>query len=169
MKTPALAAAALALPLLVSGCGGTTSADPAPTVTPTVGTSPAGPAHNLPLTAAVIHQLLAVATRTHQQKPRSFSGFEHGSTFYAYDPATKTWWAAGALVAADPNGGAAVSLNDEGAYDVLHRTAGGAWVDRLSGEAGYDPPLAQCKQWPPLRVLRLWHWSQKVCAEPRWG
>ncbi|HJQ06251.1 MAG TPA: hypothetical protein VJ872_12440 [Nocardioides sp.] len=168
---PAVAALAA-----TSACGSSPSAAPTPAATTASTTAPTtapttghvGTARNLPLTPAVRRQLLGAATRSHQAKPGSFSGFEHGSTYYAYDRATRTWWAAGALVAVDPTGSAAVSLNDEGAYDVLHRTAGGTWVDRLSGEAGNDRPLSRCEQWPPRDVLLLWHWSQKVCAQPRW-
>ncbi|HWU23376.1 MAG TPA: hypothetical protein VN088_17685, partial [Nocardioides sp.] len=97
-----------------------------------------------------------------------FSGLGDTQRYYAYDPATRTWWAAGGLEAKNPDAGAAaVSLNDAGAYDVFHRTAGGHWVARESGGAGGpDQPLSTCHDWPPRSVLRLWHWSLKVCRAP---
>ncbi|HWU22615.1 MAG TPA: hypothetical protein VN088_13865 [Nocardioides sp.] len=174
MRTLPYAAAALALPLLVSGCGGTTSAQPAPTTpaptttAPTTGTSPAGAAHNLTLTPTVIHQLVVAGAAAKQVPASGFSGLGRTQRYYAYDPATHTWWAAGGMEAKNPDAGAAaVSLNDAGSYDVFHRTAGGHWVARESGGAGGpDQPLSKCDDWPPRSVLRLWHWSLKVCRAP---
>lgn len=173
MKSLHRPAAALAL-LLVAGCGGTRSAQPAPTVTaapttpPATGAGPVGPARNLPLTPAVIHQLVVAGAAAKQVAASGFSGLEPNRRYYAYDPASRTWWAAGAMVAKNPDaGGAAVSLNDAGAYDVFHRSAGGQWVARESGGAGGpDLPLRLCSDWPPRSVLRLWHWSLRVCRVP---
>ena len=156
----------------LGACGGTPSAatTTAATTESTVATptTPAGHVRNVPLTPRVIHQLVVAAAVVKRVPASGFSGLEPAQRYYAYDHVTRTWWAAGALQATNPDaGGAAVSLNDAGAYDVFHRTVGGRWVVRESGGAGGpDQPLSRCTDWPPLSVLRLWHWSLKVCRPP---
>ena len=80
---------------------------------------------NEKVTAPVRNQLIAAAAKINGNVPvTQYVGLEPGRTYYAYDPATKTYWAGAGLVPRSDSTAAAVSVQDNGSYNLFRRTAG---------------------------------------------
>jgi len=125
-------------------------------------TSPTG-VQNLPVTDQLRAQLVAAGAALHGTKPSDYNGLRAGTTYYAYDPATKTYWAAGALDPKAPDGQAAISNQDDGSYLLFTRTATGSWTATNVGQTGPD---STCAKTPPAAVLAAWQWKPGACNPP---
>lgn len=114
------------------------------------------------MTAPVRNQLIAAAERINGHIPVSqYAGLKPGRTFYAYDPATRTYWAGAGLVPRDGSSAAAVSVQDDGSYNLFRRPAGAGWTAYDVGLAGVEG--SRCPIEPPSAILRLWGWPSNSC------
>ncbi|TCO28100.1 hypothetical protein EV652_10682 [Kribbella steppae] len=115
------------------------------------------------MTNGVRNQLIAAAAKINGNVPVSeFKGLEPQGSHYAYDPATETYWAAASLLPRDDSSAAAVSVQDNGSYNVFRRTLGGSWTAYdvgLAGVGGTGCPITL-----PPAVLQLWGWPSKTCG-----
>jgi hypothetical protein len=90
----------------------------------------AGPvpgAENLPLTSAVRTALVDAGAKHYGLASSAFTGLGQGTTDYAYDLSTSTYWAGASLVPNPRSYQAGVVVQDEGAYLIFDRAAHGAW------------------------------------------
>ena len=108
------------------------------------------------------NQLIAAAAKINGNVPvTQYAGLEPGRTYYAYDPATKTYWAGAGLVPRSDSTAAAVSVQDNGSYNLFRRTVGGSWTAYDVGLAGVGG--TRCPIEPPATILRLWAWPTNTC------
>jgi hypothetical protein len=73
---------------------------------------------------------------------------------------TDTYWAGAGLVGATMRG--QVSMQDDGAYMIFHRTGNGAWVVQAVGLAGGTEEACPAGT-PPPTIVALWGWSVGKC------
>lgn len=138
------------LALLLAGCtsakpgsspsstsSSTSTTEPAPSTTgsSTSTTSTTLPAvNNLTATSQLKAQLLAAYAAAKSLPVQDFRGPESGTTFYAYDTATGTYWATAQFT---PASGAPqqvlVGMQDGGDRGVFSRTGGDPWHASLGG------------------------------------
>jgi hypothetical protein len=119
----------------------------------------ADPAVNLPVTDAVRAQLLNAGAALKGLPASDFTGLAPGSTYYAYDPNTGTYWAGAHLAPSPTSYEAQVSDQDSGTYTLFQQPKGGSWTafrDGGSGNSGCPAPL-------PAEILGLWHWNPDIC------
>jgi hypothetical protein len=149
---------------------------PAPTASPAVATSVAPPAsastnpspspstagaENLVLTDPIRAQLVAAAAKLNGLPASAYLGLVQGESYYGFDPATKTYWAGGALDPSPSSQQAQVSVQDDGGYYIFEEPAGGAWTASAEGMAGIDG--ATCSVHIPPALVALWQWSPGAC------
>jgi hypothetical protein len=174
----ALAAAALALTAGCSSSANTptasgttptptttttpTTSAPTPTVTPTA--APTG-AVDLHVTDPLRQALIAAYAAHQNLKPSDITGLRPGMTFYAYDNATRTYWAGAQMVPNPKSYLAQVSSQDEGAYILFHHTGTAPWQAIGTGGSGSNsgPNAGPCRVAPPADVLSLWGWPVGSC------
>jgi hypothetical protein len=164
------AAAALAVAvggLLLAACGSSNSAAP-PTTSTTTTVATTG-AQNLTVTPAVRTALLAAGAATHGLPVADFTGLVKGTTFYAYDSATGTYWAGAALTPIAGTSAAAqaaqVSVQDDGGYVLYTMPAGGSWTGYNDGLG--EVPGSHCAIVTPTAVRKVWSWSLTTpCGGP---
>jgi hypothetical protein len=167
-------AAGLLVVLGVAACNSSSSASSAGTASQPAGhasSAAAAPAstaadssaavRNLPVSAAVRAQLLA-AFAAYKSIPQSdVAGSRPGSTYYAYDPATATYWA---MAAYDPASSVPLQVNvsfqDGGAQGLFKKTGSAPW--RVSN-GGLPAVCAELKFFPPA-VLTAWSLPTKSSA-----
>jgi hypothetical protein len=94
-----------------------------------------------------------------------YTGLAPGLTYYAYDGATQTYWAAARLVPAptsDPSNPsqAQVASQDEGSYYLFRQPRGGSWTAYAVGASG---PGTSCPTTPPAGVAQVWGWPAGRC------
>lgn len=177
----------------LSGCGGTspgpstqtpvspTTTAASPSSTPTAAASPSSTptapvqpgsssptpagAQNLKITNAVRAQLVAAGAKEKSLVASDFLGLRKGLTYYAFDPVTNTYWAGASLDPKSSSMGAQVSVQDDGAYTLFHRSAAGSWSAMDSALAAPNGPTGAtpCGLTPPADVLALWGWPAHSC------
>ncbi len=116
---------------------------------------------NLHVTNALRAELLKVGAASHNLPATDYTGLAPGRTYYAYDPATSTYWAGAALVPSSSSTPAQVSVQDDGAYLLYERPSGGSWSVYAVGmtlEVGSKCPVAV-----PAAVLSVWGWAPGTC------
>jgi hypothetical protein len=127
---------------------------------------PASGAENLQVTSSV-RTALVDAGATHYGLPSSaFTGLGQGTTYYAYDLSTSTYWAGASLVPSPSSYQAGVVVQDDGAYLIFDRTAHGAWQAR---DVGYSDTVGDCAAYHvtiPAAVVAVWHWVPGTCHPP---
>ncbi len=117
---------------------------------------------NEKVTTPLRNQLIAAAAKINGNVPvAQYAGLEPGRTYYAFDPATKTYWAGAGLVPHSDSTAAAVSVQDNGSYNLFRRTVGGSWTAYDVGLAGVGG--TRCPVEPPATILRLWAWPTNTC------
>ena len=179
----ALAAAALTV---LAACGGatparhsagtTTSSTPAPPASSTSSAPPGSTSsssttaagtgvRNLVVSATVRAQLLAAGAAMNELPAADYTGLVAGTTYYAYDPATATYWAGAGLVPSPTSTPAQVSVQDDGSYVLYEMVQGGAWQARPVG-LGATPGQHACPSALPAAVVALWHWAPGTCRPP---
>jgi len=82
-------------------------------------------------------------------------------TYYAYDAATKTYWAGFGLAPSSSSMPAQVANQDDGSYQVASMPSGGAWTAQLTGLGGVGG--TPCPITPPADVLAAWNWAPGSC------
>lgn len=163
----------LVIAAVVAGCTSAPVAGPSTNTTrassgaPSAGgTSPPTPSvENLTVSPAVRTQLLEVLAAQVGVAPSEYSGFAPGLTYYAFDSSTGTYWAGAKPMPApstNPNQPtqAQVASQDDGAYDVFEKPAGGRWKVFATGATG---PATVCPVTVPSAVLSVWGWSPGTC------
>jgi outer membrane murein-binding lipoprotein Lpp len=138
----------------------TTTSQPTSTTSSSAATTPAT-AQNLPVTNDIRSQLVQAGAALNSLPASDYTGLAPGTTYYAYDPVTATYWAAGALAPSPSSEQAQVSAQDDGSYLLFSRPAGAAWTahnDGLTARPGSSCPVAV-----PASILALWNWPSGTC------
>ncbi|HWD08014.1 MAG TPA: hypothetical protein VHA57_02860 [Actinomycetota bacterium] len=186
MRHPGVAAlAGVLLPVLLAACSSTpknaastpgagagaspsapaaspaASSYPSPYPSPSASASLAGAAQNLIVTDALRAQLLAAGAALHGLPTSDYTGLVAGQTYYAFDPATGTYWAGAALSPSASSYQAQVSAQDDGSYLLFEKQSGGTWTAKSDGLTGI--PGSTCPLPVPAAVLALWHWTSGTC------
>jgi len=138
----------------------TTSQATSPT-SPTTTTTSATTA-NLAVTDQIRTELVAAGAALNSLASSAYTGLVPGETFYAYDAATMTYWAGAGLVPSPTSTQAQISAQDDGAYLLFDRPAGGSWKGYAVGLAGTKEGGA-CPVAVPTAVLDLWNWAPGSC------
>jgi hypothetical protein len=163
-------AIAVAGVVAIAGCStssGTSSSPPGTTssaATPTGSSSTATTtptAENLVITNAVRAQLVTAGAALNGLPASAYTGLAAGTTYYAYDPVTATYWAGAALVPSHSSQRAQVSVQDDGSYILYSRPSGGAWKAQPVGLAGIEG--ATCATSVPASILAMWGWAPGTC------
>jgi hypothetical protein len=121
----------------------------------TSSTAPAssGGIQNLPVTTAVRSGLLAAYAAAKNIPVADVAGSVPGSIYYAYDPATGTYWA---MAAYEPLSSDSLTVRvgfQDGASDAFYRKAGSAsWQVTLGGA----PVICGELRFFPASVLEAW-------------
>jgi hypothetical protein len=116
------------------------------------------------VTAEVRDQLLKAGAAVNDIPASDYTGLTPGTTYYAFDPATNTYWAGASLVPSPSSQRAQVSVQDDGSYLLFSRPANGPWKGwdvGMSGIAG-----ATCPAMVPASILLLWRWTAGTCRPP---
>lgn len=140
--------------------GTSTTASPASTTTvaPTTTTAPTS---DLVVSNAIQSQLIAAGAALNSLPASDYTGLRRGETYYAYDGATQTYWAGGALAPSPSSTPAQVAAQDDGAYLVFERPQGGVWKAFDVGLAGTEG--TPCPVTVPTAILDLWGWDPGSC------
>ena len=118
-------------------------------------------AENLPVTAAVRTQLVEAGAALNGLPGADYTGLVPGDTYYAYDPATATYWAGAALAPSPSSLRAQVSTQDDGSYLLFRRPPGQPWSAEDVGLAGIGGTT--CSLSVPATVLAVWRWAPGSC------
>ncbi|MGA2969839.1 MAG: hypothetical protein ABSE75_08540 [Acidimicrobiales bacterium] len=161
----------LASALLLAACGSpravsTTTTTSSTTTSTTSTTNTSLPTKNLAVTKAVVKSILDAGAKYHQLPPTDYTGLDPGTAYYAFDPATNTFYAAAGLDPSPHSLKAQVGAQDDGGYNLFVRLANNKdWTvynDGLGGADGSVCPIAI-----PASVLAVWNWKPKSCMHPQ--
>jgi len=147
-----------------------TSTSTSTSTTSSSGTSTSGSsttpvaAKNLAVTDVVRSQLVAAGAALNSLPASAYTGLVPGTTYYAYDTATATYWAGAGLVPSSSSQQAQVSTQDDGSYLLFSRPSGGSWTAYDAGLAGVGG--TQCPIPVPAAVLAVWDWASGTCRPP---
>ena len=160
--------------IAAAGCGSSTSTTASGvtrtqtvtvTTTGTTGTATtATSAQNLPVSDALRQQLLIAGARATALPASDFAGLVPGRTYYAYDPASSTYWAGAQLVAAANSAAGHAALINEGAYWLFAKSGSGSWHAFRVGMTGARGE--ECPVNVPAGVLAVWGWRADTCKAP---
>jgi hypothetical protein len=133
--------------------------------TTTSTTASSSGAVNQPVTDQLRAQLVAAGAALNNIPVAQYTGLAPGLTYYAYDGATQTYWAAARLVPAptsDPSNPsqAQVASQDDGSYYLFRQPRGGSWTAYAVGASG---PGTSCPTTPPAGVATVWGWPAGSC------
>ena len=121
-------------------------------------------AKNLTVTPAVRASLLAAGAASHHLPVSDYLGLTKGETYYAFDEATKTYYAGAGLIPSPKSMQAQVGAQDDGAYYLFTRAASSTtwkiYDDGLGASQG-----AKCPITIPSAVREVWGWTLK-CFPP---
>jgi hypothetical protein len=144
--------------LLLSACGSGPK-------TASTSTTTTGVTQNLALTPAVRKSLLDAAAAYHQLPASDYVGLRTGAIYYAFDPATNSYYAAAGLNASPHSLKAQVGTQDDGAYNLFLRAADTKkWTVYNDGLGGAQD--STCTLIIPSAVLKVWNWKAKSCYPP---
>ena len=104
------------------------------------------PPVNVPVTDDVRAQLLEAGATLTGHPASEYTGLQPGTTYYAYDPNSETYWAAAAL-SGPKTFDAGVMLQDANSYMMFRKSGqGGTWVPfRVGyGPGAAMPPAGDC-------------------------
>jgi hypothetical protein len=114
------------------------------------------------MTPAIIKSILDAGAKYHQLPATDYTGLDPGTAYYAFDPATNSFYAAAGLDPSPHSLKARVGAQDDGGYNLFVRLAGSTnWTvynDGLGGADGSVCPIAI-----PASVLAEWNWKPKSC------
>ena len=167
---------AVSCPLLAAGCSTSPSAHNAattsnPATTGTADTAAPGTAGssgdvvNVPVTDQTRAQLVDAGAALNDIPASQYTGLAPGLTYYAFDKATKVYWAGARLVPAassDPSSPtqAQISSQDAGSYYLFNRAQSGEWTAYAAGNTG---PNSSCPISVPAAVIQVWGWTSGGC------
>jgi hypothetical protein len=121
---------------------------------------------DLVVTPAVRKSLLDAAAKYHQLPPSDYVRLAVGTAYYAYDPATKRYYAGAGLVPSPKSLQAQIGTQDDGGYNLFTRSSNTrVWTvfnDGLGGAQDSTCPLSL-----PASVLAAWHWKVGGCYPPQ--
>lgn len=161
--------------LLLGACGSsanapttTTTTTPTATTTGAVTTTTTplvAKAQNLHVTPAVRRSLLDAAAAYHSLPATDYQGLRAGTTYYAFDPTTATYYAAAALDPRPSSLPAQVGTQDDGAYNLFKRAQGAvSWTVYDDGFGAVQ--RSTCPMVIPASVLAVWNWRAGSCYPP---
>jgi len=130
------------------------------TIAPSTSTAPS--TSNLVVTDATRAALEAAGAALNSLPAAAYTGLRPGETYYAYDSATRTYWAGAGLLPSPSSTPAQVSTQDDGAYLLFDRPQGGPWKAYGVGLAG-SPEGTPCPVMVPDAILALWGWPAGSC------
>jgi hypothetical protein len=108
---------------------------------------------NLPVSDTVKNQLTAAYVAFHGFKATDVVGTAPNSVYYAYDPASGTYWAMSGFVASqEASYQVHVTMQDAGAFGWFSQKSGGNW----KAHNGSFPPWCHADQFFPVGVLAVW-------------
>jgi hypothetical protein len=119
------------------------------------GAASAGPGgvRDLVISGQVLAELTAAYAGYRGISPADIAGTEPGHVYYAFDPATRTYWAQATF---EPSSTASakvlVSFQDGASIGFYTKTGNGSWQVRLGG----DPPVCTEARFFPPAVLTAW-------------
>jgi len=109
--------------------------------------------------------LLDAGAKYHSLPSSDYVGLDVGRTYYAFDPATNTYYAAAGLNPSPTSLPAQVGTQDDGAYNLFTKVASSTtWTvysDGLGAVQGTKCPVAL-----PASVLAAWGWKANSCYPP---
>jgi hypothetical protein len=121
---------------------------------------------DLSVTPAVIKSILQAGAAEHQLPTTDYTGLAPGTTYYAFDPVTNTYYAAAGLVPSPHSLKAQVGAQDDGSYNLFTRvSSANSWTvynDGLGAAQDSTCPISI-----PASVLAVWHWKAKSCYPPQ--
>jgi len=153
--------------LLLAACGSQSASVTTTSTTTSVATTTTTLAtKNLSITPSVIKGLLDAAAAYHQLPPTDYTGLDPGMTYYAFDPATNSYYAATGLVPSPNSLQAQIGTQDDGGYNLFIKAASAThWTvfnDGLGAAQGSICPLTI-----PASVLAVWSWKPNSCFPPK--
>ncbi len=162
---PASSAPAGSAPASSSPAGSAPASSAQPSSSPAVIASPSSTsmAENLALTTAIRSQLVRAAAAMDNVPVSTFLGLAPATGYYGYDPASKTYWAAAALVPNPASSIGPVIVQDDGSYLLFHQSAGGSWIAQNDGLGGIED--AHCPA-IPASIVAVWGWAPGACQPP---
>jgi hypothetical protein len=104
-------------------------------------------------TDQVKQQLLAAGAASNNLPVTDYTGLAQGLTYYAWDPATRVYWAGAALNGKVTSLQAAIAGQDAGSYLLFWQRPGGSWH---AGADGGGDITSACPL--PRALSRLWGW-----------
>ncbi|MGH9097821.1 MAG: hypothetical protein ACRDWB_10390 [Acidimicrobiales bacterium] len=108
---------------------------------------------NLPVSNTVKNQLTSAYVAFHGFKATDVIGTAPNSVYYAYDPASATYWAMSGFVASqEASYQVHVTMQDAGAFGWFSQKSGGNW----KAHNGSFPPWCHADQFFPSGVLAVW-------------
>jgi hypothetical protein len=119
---------------------------------------------NLPVSDGLRSQLVQAGASLNGLPASAYTDLVPGTTYYAFDPDTSSYWAGAALVPSPSSIQAQVSVQDDGSYVLFSRSSGGTWTAEpvgLTGTAGTKCPVTV-----PAPVLAVWNWAPGTCRPP---
>lgn len=156
-RRPVVLAAALGTAVALSACGTGVATSPTTTGRPGVA--------NLTLDASVRAGLVAAVAAQHGLTATDYVGLEPGTAYYAFDPATATYYAAAAVRPSPSSMAAQVGSQDDGAYNLFTRRRGTS-VWRVYDDGLGAAQDATCPLRLPAAVLAAWGWRPASCYPP---
>jgi hypothetical protein len=142
----------------------TTTTPPTGTTGSSTTTTSATGVSNLSVTDELRSELLDAGAAHANLPPSDFTGLQPGTTYYAFDASTSTYWAAAGLVPSSSSTDAQVASQDDGSYLLFTSPKNGTWTvysDGLGGRGGTPCPVAI-----PVGVLQAWGWASGTCQPP---
>ena len=157
MRRAAAVMATLALGGVVLGACATSGGT---TTTTTVGVT-----KDLVATPAVRRTLFVALAKYHQLPTMDYVGLAPKMTYYAFDGADSTFYAAAGLVPSPHSLKAQVGTQDDGGYNLLTRkSASTTWKVYDDGLGAAQDSICPIKI--PPSVLAAWGWKPRSCFPP---
>jgi hypothetical protein len=115
---------------------------------------------NLVVTASVLSELQAAYVAYMNFPPSDIAGTAPNGVYYAYDPATGTYWAMATFMpSTTASENTIVDMQDGGNTGMFTRTSEGAWQVVREGV----PPGCGILQFYPTTVITAWALPTPIC------
>ncbi len=164
--TNVASASRLMVAVAAIGAAGALGACGAPAASPPTTSRPS--VRVLTLTASVREGLLDAVAAQHGLVPGDYVGLAPRTAYYAYDPATATYYAAAQVRPSPASIAAQVGSQDDGAYNLFtRRRSGSVW--RVYDDGLGAAQDAICPLHLPAAVLAAWGWRPGGCYPPTAG
>jgi hypothetical protein len=154
----------------LGACGSSGSSAPTTSTASTTSTTSATGmgTRDLVVTPATKTALVATFAAAVSLPATDFTGLAAGKTYYAYNGTDGLYWAGAHVVPSESSQRAQVSVQDDGAYVIFTKRAGGAWTAFDDGYGGMKGAI--CAIVVPSAVRTVWGWSLTTpCGSPPGG